>query len=112
MKKLTNNQISLMSVVDDLIYTNLFKKIISRGRVPIEGEDINFGKWKFNEKVEELNIKSPEQTNLTLDEKKVLFMIDDILCLTLFKSDKLVIHTTKEELLNFLILVIRQSKGI
>ncbi|WP_269015286.1 hypothetical protein, partial [Aquirufa nivalisilvae] len=103
MKKLTNNQISLMSVVDDLIYTNLFKKILSQGRVPYVNNDINFGKWEFYDKVEELNIKSPEQINPTLDEKETLLMFSDIFCLELFKSNNLVIHTTKEELLNFLL---------
>jgi hypothetical protein len=100
-----------MNTVEDLIYSNLFKKIMSKGTVPLKNADIDFGKWEFNNETSEFSIGVPPQFYLTLDEAEILKLIDEQLCLTQFSSKELNIKTNKEELFNFLLYVIRQSRG-
>jgi hypothetical protein len=111
MKKPSKTQISLINTVEDLIYSNLFKKIMSTGTVPLKNADIDFGKWEFNNGIPDFNIGVPPQFHLTLDEAEILKIIDEQLCLTQFYSKEINIKTNKEELFNFLLYVIRQSRG-
>ena len=111
MRKLSKNQISLMNTVEDLIHSNEFKFIISKERVPFENDEINFGNWKFNDEIKKFNIGVPPQFYPNLDEKETLLIIDEQLRLTLFPSNNLLIQTNKEEFFNFLLYIIRQSRG-
>lgn len=111
MKTISKNQLTLLNTVEDLIYSNLFKKIISKGTVPLKNADINFGKWEFNNGTSDFSIGVPPQFHLTLDEAEILKIIDEQLCLTQFSSKEINIKTNKGELFNFLLYVIRQSRG-
>ena len=111
MKKLSKSQISLMSTVEDLIYSSLFKKIMSQGRVSFEDAEINFGKWEFKDDSNILNIKVPTQKGLTTQEAEILKNIEDIMMLTTFNEKNISIFTDKEELYNFLLFLIRQARN-
>lgn len=110
MKKAPKNQITLINAVEDLISSNLFKKILYQERVPLSTDDVNFGKWKFNESEKDFPIKVPRQRNASLSEKETLLTLSIELGLDSRPLDNLSIHTSKDEFLNFLLFIIRKSR--
>lgn len=110
MKKIPKNQITLIGAVEDLIHSNLLKKILYQERVPLSTDDINFGKWEFNDSNKNFKMQVPIQRNASLSEKETLLLVGSEIGLTTQPLDNLTIHTTKDEFLNLLLFIIRKSR--
>lgn len=111
MKKLSKNQISLIGVVEDLISSNFFNSILYQERIPFATDDVNLGKWKFNDSVKDFYINVPVQRNISFAEKETLLALGIELGLNIQPRDNLSIHTSEEEFFNFFLFIIRKSKN-
>ncbi len=71
---------------------------------------INLSNSDKVEQVQRVTLKSPKIEDFNLEEKEILFWITYKIGNLDYPSDRLLINTTKDDFLNLLAFVIRQSR--
>lgn len=111
MKNLSKTQISLMNTLESLIQTDYFHHLITQETIPPSIKLLSF-KNINGEEVLQSTLVAPPIDDLTLEEKEILFFLSEKIGGINFNlpSDKLILHTTKQDFLNFLAYIIREVR--
>ena len=110
MKKLSQSQISLMNTLETVIQSRYFKNLMSQELIPPSMQLINLSNSEKGEQIQRVTLKSPKIDDFNLEEKEILFWITYKIGNLDYPSDQLIINTTKDDFLNLLAFVIRQSR--
>ncbi len=110
MKKLSKSQISLMNTLESIIHSDYFDYLINQEIIPPSIKLIKLSKSDNEEQIHRVTLNSPPIDDFTLEEKELLFWLTYKMGNLDFPSDKLIINTTKDDFLNLLAFVIRQSR--
>lgn len=110
MKKLSQSQISLMNTLESIIHSDYFDYLINQEIIPPSIKLIKLSKSDNGEQIHRVTLNSPPIDDFTLEEKELLFWLTYKMGNLDFPSDKLIINTTKDDFLNLLSFIIRQSR--
>jgi hypothetical protein len=110
MKKLSKSQISLMNTLESIIHSDYFDYLINQEIIPPSIKLIKLSKSDNEEQIHRVTLNSPPIDDFTLEEKELLFWLTYKMGNLDFPSDKLIINTTKDDFLNLLSFIIRQSR--
>ncbi len=110
MKKLSKSQISLMKTLESVIQSDYFDYLINQEIIPPSIKLIKLSNSEKGEQVQRVTLKSPKIDDFNLEEKELLFWLTYKMGNLDYPSDILIINTTKDDFLNLLAFVIRQSR--
>ncbi len=110
MKKLSQSQISLLNTLESVIQSEYFKNLMTQELIPPSIKLINLSNSEKGEQVQRVTLKSPKIDDFNLEEKELLFWLTYKIGNLDYPSDRLIINTTKDDFLNLLAFVIRQSR--
>ena len=110
MKRPSKTQISLMNTLETVIQSEYFKNLMTQEIVPPSIHLQSLKTLESETNVQRVTLKSPPIDDFNLEEKELLFLITHKLTNLDYPSDQLIINTTKDDFLNLLAYVIRQSR--
>ncbi len=110
MNKLSKSQISLMKTLESVIQSEYFKNLMTQELIPPSIKLIKLSKSDNGEQIHRVTLNSPIIDDFNLEEKELLFWITYEIGNLDYPSDRLIINTTKDDFLNLLAFVIRQSR--
>jgi hypothetical protein len=108
--KLSKSQISLMKTLESVIQTEYFKNLMTQELIPPSIKLINLSNSDNGEQIQRVTLKSPGIDDFNIEEKELLFWLIYQIGNLDYPSDSLIINTTKDDFLNLLAFVIRQSR--
>lgn len=109
MKKLSKTQISLMNTLESIIQTDYFHHLMSQETIPPSIKLLSFKNIE-GEEIQQSTLIAPPIDDLTLEEKEILFFLSQKIGSLNYPSNKLILHTTKEDFLNLLAYIIREVR--
>ncbi len=111
MEKLSKSQISLMNTLESIIQSAYFHHLMTQETIPPSIKLLSF-KNIDGEEVLQSTLVAPPIDDITLEEKEILFFLSEKIGGINFNlpSDKLILFTTKQDLLNFLGYIIREVR--
>lgn len=110
MKNLSKSQISLIDTVQSLISSDYYKKLMSLESVPPEFSELNLKNLEPGLTFQTVKLKSPPIDDFNLEEKELLLLITQRIGNLNYPSDILVINTSKDDFLNLIAYVIRETR--
>jgi hypothetical protein len=109
MKKLSKSQISLLDTLESIIQSDYFHNLMSQELIPPSIKLVSL-KNIDGEEIQHSALVAPPIDDLNLDEKEILFFLSQKIGSLNYPSDKLILSTTKEDFLNLLAYVIRETR--
>jgi hypothetical protein len=110
MKKPSQSQISLMNTLESIIHSDYFDYLINQEIIPPSIKLIKLSKSDNGEQIHRVTLKSPKIEDFNLEEKEILFWLTHKIGNLDYPSDRLIINTSKDDFLNLLAFIIRQSR--
>ncbi len=99
-----------MNTLESIIHSDYFDYLINQEIIPPSIKLIKLSKSDNEEQIHRVTLNSPPIDDFTLEEKELLFWLTYKMGNLDFPSDKLIINTTKDDFLNLLSFIIRQSR--
>ncbi len=99
-----------MNTLESIIHSDYFDYLINQEIIPPSIKFINLSNSDNGEQIHRVTLNSPPIDDFTLEEKELLFWLTYKMGNLDFPSDKLIINTTKDDFLNLLSFIIRQSR--
>jgi hypothetical protein len=110
MKKLSKSQISLIDTLECLIRSDYFKKIMSKESIPPEFNKLVLKNTETGLAIQTVKLVAPPIEDFNLEEKELLLIITQRIGNLNYPSDILVINTSKNDFLNLIAYVIRETR--
>jgi hypothetical protein len=99
-----------MNTLESVIQSEYFKNLMTQEIIPPSIKLIKLSKSDDGEQIQRVTLKSHKIEDFNLDEKELLFWLTHKIGNLEYTSDHLIINTTKDDFLNLLSFVIRQSR--
>lgn len=98
-----------MNTLESIIHSEYFHHLMTQKTIP---PSIKLQSFKNidGEEIQQSTLVAPPIDDLNLDEKEILFFLSQKIGSLNYPSDKLILHTTKEDFLNLLAYVIREVR--
>ncbi len=110
MKRPSKTQISLMNTLESIIQSGYFDYLMNQEIVPPSIHLQSLKTLESGTNVQRVKLDAPPIDDFNLEEKELLFLITHKLTNLDYPSDLLIINTTKDDFLNLLAYVIRQTR--
>ncbi len=110
MKKLSNSQISLINTLESLIRSEYFQRLMSKESIPPEFSKLVLKNSETGLAIQTVKLVAPPIDDFNIEEKELLLLITQRLGHLNYPSDVLTINTTKDDFLNLIAFVIRETR--
>ena len=98
-----------MNTLQSIIQSDYFHHLMSQGTIPPSIKLLSLKNFE-GEEIQQSILVAPPIDDFNLEEKEILFFLSQKIGSLNYPSDKLILHTTKEDFLNLLSYIIREVR--